>query len=162
MNLLFKSKLNAYFIKLTKNYFNICQNQLKQFDQKGMTMMEIMIVLVIVGGLIAIVAPNVVQRLTSGRIDTAKIQIKELGKQLDLFYMDCHSYPDDLQSLIKAPGDCPAWGPTPYINKLPTDPWNQEYIYELDGSSNYVLKSTGADKREGGTGNDKDISSADL
>ena len=162
MNLFFKPKLNSnYFIKPATNYYKFCQSQLRQLGQKGMTMIEIMIVLVIVGGLIAIVGPNVVNQLTSGRIDTAKIQIKELGKQLDIFYMDCHSYPDDLNSLMKAPSDCPSWGPQPYIKKIPKDPWGIEYVYELDGG-NYVLKSLGSDKREGGTGSDKDISSADL
>ena len=57
--------------------------------------------------------------------------------------------------------NCANWGPDPYIKKVPVDPWGSDYIYELDGSD-YVLISMGADKEEGGTGKDKDISSADL
>ena len=161
MNLFFKSKLGAnYFIELAKNYYKTCQNQIK-LSQKGMTLIEIMIVLIIIGGLASVLAPNVMRQLRRGNIDTAKIQIQQLGTQLDLFYADCGFYPNDLESLIEAPDSCPSWGPEPYIKKIPKDPWKTNYVYELDGG-NYILTSLGADKREGGTGSDKDLSSTDL
>ena len=161
MSLFFKSNLNDnYFIKLTKNFYKACQSH-KKLNQKGMTLIEIMIVLIIIGGLASVLAPNVMRQLRRGNIDTAKIQIREIGKQLNLFYADCGFYPDDLEALVEAPDNCPSWGPEPYMKKLPTDPWNASYVYELKGSD-YVLTSEGADKRPGGTGSDKDISSADL
>ena len=161
MSLFFKSNLNDnYFIKLTKNFYKACQSH-KKLNQKGMTLIEIMIVLIIIGGLASVLAPNVMRQLRRGNIDTAKIQIREIGKQLNLFYADCGFYPDDLESLVEAPDNCPSWGPESYMKKLPKDPWNAGYVYELKGSD-YVLTSEGADKRPGGTGSDKDISSADL
>ena len=161
MNLFFKSKLNNnYFIGSVKTCYKTCQNHIK-LGQKGMTMIEIMIVLVIIGGLASVLFPNIMRNLRRGTVNTARIQIQQIGKQLDLFYADCGFYPDNLEELIEAPGSCPSWGPEPYIDKVPKDPWNTDYVYELEGSD-YVLTSQGADRRPGGTGADKDISSAEL
>lgn len=148
-----------HFIKITRDGFKTYQ-----INQKGMTLVEIMIVLIIIGGLMSVLAPNVIRQLTRGNISTARIQIKEIGKQLDMFRADCGSYPtaeQGLEALMEAPGDCSTWGPEPYIDKIPKDPWKSDFVYEVDGSS-YTLTSLGADKREGGTGADADISSADL
>ena len=129
-----------------------------------MTLVEIMIVLVILGGLMAVLIPNITSRLRSGQVNTAKIQMKQIGSSLDMYFASCGSYPstdDGLNALIEAPGDCPTWGPESYIQKLPKDPWNNEFQYEREGS-NYVLTSLGGDGRPGGTGADADISSEDL
>ena len=126
-----------------------------------MTLVEIMIVIAIIGGLMAILGQSVIGRFSKSQVSQAKIQIRELGKGLELYYTDCGSYPNSLEDLVEAPDNCANWGPDPYIKKVPVDPWGSDYIYELDGSD-YVLISMGADKEEGGTGKDKDISSADL
>lgn len=136
-------------------------------NQKGMTLVEIMIVLLILGGLASILATTVMGRLKKAKIGQAKLQISELGKSLDMFYADCSFYPSSdqgLSALVQAPSgepSCSGWGPDPYIKKVPRDPWNNEYLYEAQGNS-YVLKSLGGDKREGGTGEDEDISSENL
>ena len=157
----FKSHLSDnYFMKSVKTLYKISRSRIKP-HQKGMTLIEIMIVLIIIGGLASVLAPNVMRQLRRGNIDTAKIQIREVGKQLDLFYGDCGFYPNDLQALLEAPDGCPSWGPEPYMKKLPKDPWNSDYRYRLEGGE-YILTSEGADRRPGGTGADKDISSADL
>ncbi len=126
-----------------------------------MTLLEIMIVLVILGGLIAILAGQVQGRLKKAKINQARIQIAEYGKALDMFYTDCNSYPspeEGLNALMEAPGSCSNWGPDPYLKKLAKDPWGGEFIYESTGG-NYVLRSLGSDKREGGSGDAADISS---
>ncbi|MBK7843082.1 MAG: type II secretion system major pseudopilin GspG [Bdellovibrionales bacterium] len=136
-------------------------------NQKGMTLVEIMIVLLILGGLASILATTVMGRLKKAKIGEAKLQISELGKSLDMFYADCAFYPSSdqgLSALVQAPSgepSCSGWGPDPYIKRVPRDPWNNEYVYEAQGNS-YVLKSLGGDKREGGTGEDEDISSENL
>ena len=129
-------------------------------NQKGMTLLEIMIVLVILGGLVAILGTQVTKQLAKARVKEARIQIAEVGKSLDMFYTDCGFYPQDLSALIEAPDDCSNWGPDAYLKKIPKDPWGTEYTYELEGGS-YVLSSLGADKREGGKGNEADITSED-
>ncbi len=130
-------------------------------NNKGMTLLEIMIVLVILGGLIAILATQVTGRMKKAKINQAKIQIAEYGKALDMYFTDCNGYPtneEGLQALVQAPPSCSNWGPEPYLKKVNKDPWNNEFIYESSGN-NYVLRSLGSDRREGGTGDATDISS---
>lgn len=133
-------------------------------NSKGMTLLEIMIVLAILGGLIAVLATNVVDRLAKAKVKEARIQMVELGKALDMFYTDCGFYPEDgLNSLLAAPSNCPNWGPEPYLKSkdLPRDPWGTDFIYEYTNGS-YTLISLGEDRREGGSGNSADISSEEL
>lgn len=133
-------------------------------NHRGMTLLEIMIVLAILGSLIGILATQVQSRLKRARMNEARIQIGELGKALDMFYTDCGFYPsteDGLSALVEAPSNCATWGPDPYIRRVPTDPWQTPFIYENTGGS-YILISLGSDKREGGTGDAADISSEDL
>ncbi|MGZ3721427.1 MAG: type II secretion system major pseudopilin GspG [Bdellovibrionales bacterium] len=133
-------------------------------NEKGMTLLEIMIVLVILGGLIAILAGTVQGRLKASKIKTAKIQMSEIGKSLDMYFTDCNQYPSNeqgLQALVTAPSDCPNWGPDPYLKKVAKDPWGGDFIYESTGN-NYVLRSLGSDRREGGTGDAADISSDQM
>lgn len=130
-------------------------------NNKGMTLLEIMIVLVILGGLIAILATQVQGRLKKAKINQAKIQIAEYGKAIEMFYADCSKFPtseEGLGALMQAPPSCSNWGPDPYLKKLQKDPWNNEFQYESTGNA-YVLRSLGSDNREGGTGDAADISS---
>lgn len=129
--------------------------------QAGMTLLEIMIVLAILALIASVVGPSVLGQLEKAKIKEAKIQISELQKAVDLFYTDCGSYPKDLDELLNPPSECPNWGPDPYIKKIPKDPWNEEFYYEVDGGS-YEIFSFGEDKKEGGTGKAKDLSSNDL
>ena len=129
-------------------------------NNKGMTLLEIMIVLVILGGLIAILATQVQGRLKKAKINQAKIQISEYGKALDMYFTDCNSYPstdEGLGALVKAPSTCSNWGPDPYLKKVNKDPWGKEFLYESSGN-NYLLKSLGSDGREGGSGDAADVS----
>ncbi|NJL25451.1 MAG: type II secretion system major pseudopilin GspG [Calothrix sp. SM1_5_4] len=129
-------------------------------NNKGMTLLEIMIVLVILGGLIAILATQVQGRLKKAKVNQAKIQIAEYGKALDMYYTDCNSYPtsdEGLNALVQAPSSCSNWGPDPYIKKVNKDPWGGDFVYESQGNA-YLLKSFGSDRREGGTGDATDIS----
>ncbi len=133
-------------------------------NNKGMTLLEIMIVLVILGSLVGILAVQVQSRLKRARINQAKIQIGEIGKALDMYYTDCGSYPPTdagLMALVEPQSSCSNWGPDPYIKRAPKDPWNNEFVYETTGGS-YTLISLGADGRIGGAADAADISSEDL
>lgn len=130
-------------------------------NNKGMTLLEIMIVLVILGGLIAILATQVQGRLKKAKMNQAKIQIAEYSKAFDLYYTDCNRFPstdEGLNALLQAPSSCSNWGPDPYLKKLAKDPWGNDFQYESQGNS-FVLRSLGSDGREGGTGDAVDISS---
>jgi len=129
-------------------------------NNKGMTLLEIMIVLAILGGLIAILASQVQGSLKKAKIRQAKILIAEYGKALDMFYTDCNHYPtteEGLNALVQAVSSCNNWGPDPYRKKIDKDPWGGDLIYESQGNA-YTLKSLGSDHRDGGSGDAADIS----
>jgi general secretion pathway protein G len=132
-------------------------------NERGMTLVEIMVVLAIIGGLIGVLATQVNKQFKKARVKEARIQISEIGKSLDLYLTDCGSYPttdQGLQALVEQPSDCKNWGPEAYLKKVPTDPWGSPFVYEAHGNA-YTLKSLGDDKREGGTGTAADISNED-
>lgn len=135
-------------------------------NEKGMTLVEIMIVLAILAGIMSILVTTVTGRLKKARIQQAKIQISEYMKQLDMYMTDCGSYPESdygLEALVEQPqdGSCPNWGPEPYLKKVDTDPWGGQYYYEKV-NGNFVIISFGADRREGGTGENADINSDEI
>lgn len=135
-------------------------------DEAGMTLIEIMIVIAIIAGLMAVLGTSANSYLQKSRVENAKIQMKEIGNQLEGYNLACNMYPTEeqgLQALVTSPGDeaCPNWGPEPYMKKLPKDPWGKPFIYMSDGST-YELRSLGRDGKEGGSGYEKDLSSADL
>jgi len=122
---------------------------LKQIkNSRGMTLIEIMIVVTILASLGAILATQVVKQGEKAKLREAKIQIGEISKALDMYYTDCGHYPDSSQGLAAlAPGGestCTNWGPEPYLKKLPMDPWNHPFDYTLDGG-NYTITSHGRD-----------------
>lgn len=133
-------------------------------NSRGMTLIEIMIVLLIIGGLLAFLGGNVFSSFRKAKVRQARIQMSEIGKALETFATDCGSYPSQdvgLKALLEQTPECKNWGPEPYAKKgLLKDPWGGDFIYEVKGSS-YVIKSYGQDKKEGGTGNDADLSSED-
>ena len=133
-------------------------------NQRGMTLIEIMVVLAILGGLATVLIGQVMNRLGSANIRQAKIQISEYVKNLDMYYTDCGTYPtseEGLKALVEAPASCSNWGPESYIKNVNPDPWRNELVYESNGGD-FVLKSLGKDRREGGSGEAADISSEDL
>lgn len=135
-------------------------------NEKGMTLVEIMIVLAILAGIAGVLVNTVVGRLKKAKIQQAKIQMSEYMKQLDMYMTDCGSYPEveyGLQALVEQPqdGSCPDWGPEPYVKKVDKDPWNREFFYDKV-NGNYLIISYGADGREGGSGENADIYSDQI
>jgi general secretion pathway protein G len=133
-------------------------------NQRGMTLLEIMIVVAILGSLAAILGTRVVGAQKKAKVKQAKIQISEISKSLDMYYTDCGHYPSSEQGLAAlAPGgesSCTNWGPEPYIKKIQPDPWGTPFVYIFD-NGNYTLISYGEDKKEGGTGYNADVTSND-
>ena len=127
----------------------------KSADQSGMTLIEIMIVMIIIGGLMATLGTKVMDNLKKARVKQAKIEMGEMKKALELFYADCNEYPTDLEALEKDPGNCSDWGPTSYY-KVKKDPWGGEFSYESEGDD-FKITAFGEDKSPGGSGVDRDI-----
>ena len=138
-------------------------------NQRGMSILEILIALTLLGLAGTFVAGKVFENLQQGKVQTAQIQMKSLGDRLKEFRRDCGFYPttdQGLDALIEKPTgarECKRYAPSGYIDggKIPMDPWDAEYIYESDGKT-YSIISLGADNAEGGEGFDADINSKDL
>lgn len=137
--------------------------------QTGMSLIEILIALTLLGLAGTFVASKVNERFEEGQIQTVKIQIRSLMDRLKEYRRDCGGYPDSeqgLEALVEKPTggrECKKYAPTGYIDggKIPKDPWDYDYVYESDGKV-FTIKSLGADGTESGEGVDADISSADL
>ncbi len=134
--------------------------------QKGFTLIEIMVVVVIISVLIGLVAPNILGRVDEARVTAAQADISTLEQALDMYRLDNHRYPttdQGLEALIMIPTGDPKpkrWRPEGYLKKstLPKDPWGGEFQYISPGSSGgYDLYSHGADGKEGGEAYDRDI-----
>ncbi len=128
----------------------------------GFTLLELLVVLVIIGLLVGVVAPNLFKNVNSSEITTAKAQVDALGKALDQYRLDNRSYPGTQQGLavlMVRPADASEWN-GPYLRKaVPLDPWGQPYQYKSPGQHNpdYDLFSFGPDKAPGGEGENADI-----
>lgn len=130
----------------------------------GFTLLELLVVLVILALLGSIVGPKVVGYLGTSKSKTAKLQIQQFGESLDLYKMEVGNYPstqDGLAALVQAPSGATGWN-GPYIkgaNTVPKDPWGNDYHYESPGQHNpdYDIYTLGADNREGGDGENKDV-----
>lgn len=134
-------------------------------SQKGFTLVEIMIVLVILGGLMAFLVPSVSGQRDKANVKMAQMKISRIATALEAFYGDCNQYPDALDQLMQKPSEdvCDNWGPTAYLKKADDlrDPWKNDFLYEIEGGG-FIIKSLGKDKQEGGEGYDADISSENL
>jgi len=125
---------------------------------KGFTLIELLIVMAILALLAGLVGPQLWGQLGGAKSDTTATQIKSFEAALDSYRLDMGKYPKSLDSLVKNNSGKSRWN-GPYIKKLPTDPWDNEYQYQKPGKHNkdYDLYSWGADNQEGGEGEDKDI-----
>jgi general secretion pathway protein G len=131
---------------------------------RGMTLIEILVVLTLIAVVMGIVGGNYLQRGEQAKAKAAKIEIEQIGQTLDLFKLEVGRYPtsqEGLQALIAAPAGVNNWN-GPYWKKgtLPKDPWGNEYKYTSPGQHGaYDITSLGADGKEGGEGTNKDINS---
>ncbi|PZN30989.1 MAG: type II secretion system protein GspG [Proteobacteria bacterium] len=131
---------------------------------RGLTLIEIMVVVVILGILAAIVAPNVIGQLDRAAVAKAKQDIRAYETALNLYRLDNFKYPttdQGLQALVTQPNDPTVrnWRPGGYISGLRKDPWGNDYVYVHPGQrgGEYDLYSLGADGQEGGEGPNADI-----
>jgi general secretion pathway protein G len=137
--------------------------------QRGFTLLEVMVVVVILGILAALVVPKIISRPDEARVLAAKQDIASLLQALKLYRLDNQRYPtteQGLQALLAKPSTAPIplnWKPGGYIERLAKDPWGGLYQYLNPGVHGEIdVFSYGADGTPGGEGNDADIGSWDL
>lgn len=134
--------------------------------QKGFTLIEVMIVVVILGILAAVVIPQVMDRPDQANITKAKQDIRTLEGALKLYRLDNHNYPTTdagLEALITKPSSAAAWKEGGYIERLPKDPWGKAYLYLNPGTQGTIdVFSFGADGQQGGEGRNADIGNWNL
>jgi general secretion pathway protein G len=111
----------------------------KEHSEAGFTLVELLVVLGILSLLVAIATPQVIKYLGRAKVDTARIQIKDLSTSLDLFQLDVGRYPtqqEGLEALVANPGALPSWH-GPYVKSMtvPLDPWGHPYQYRFPGSN---------------------------
>jgi general secretion pathway protein G len=140
-------------------------------NNKGFTLLEIIVVVFILSLLVAIVAPKIIGRTDDARIAEGKVQIRNFETALKLFKIDNGFYPSTEQGLASL-AEKPNTGQIPqkyreggYLEqkKIPLDPWGNPYVYISPGVyGDFDIMSYGADGKEGGDGKNADIKSWDL
>ena len=137
---------------------------MKKLIKKGFTLLELLIVIVILGLLVSLVSVNFLPTLSNAYVEVAKLDISRLQQALVMFKINEGKYPNSSQGLeslktnpgnLRNPSKYPNGG---YINKIPVDPWGNNYVYIFPGqNSEYDIVSLGADGQPGGEGENADI-----
>ena len=128
---------------------------------KGFTLLELLVVIVIIGLLAGYVAPRYFGQVGKSEVQVAKAQIESLEKALDQYRLDTRNYPtaeQGLEALMAKPANANGWA-GPYLKKaVPNDPWGRPYVYRTPGAKgDFDLYSLGKDGKPGGSGEDADI-----
>ena len=142
---------------------------MKQYQHKGFTLIEIMIVIVIMGIMASLVVPKIMGRPDEARIMASKHDIAAIVQALKLYSLDNQRLPtteQGLQALVTKPNTAPLprnWKSGGYLDKVPKDPWGNPYQYLAPGLHGEIdVFSLGVDGKLGGEGNDADIGSWEI
>jgi general secretion pathway protein G len=133
-----------------------------QQQERGFTLLELLVVLAILGLMAAIVGPQVIKYFGSSKTQTAAVQVRNVAASLELFRLDAGRYPtpeEGLGALMKAPASVPIWN-GPYMPQASAlvDPWGNPYQFKSPGDHGEIdVFSLGSDKAVGGTGEAKDV-----
>ena len=142
--------------------------QSQRARQRGFTLLEIMVVVVIIGLLAAVVVPQFMGRVDDARVAKAKQDIQALETGLTMYKLDNFNYPtgeEGLKALVEKPNDpnVKNWRAGGYLKRLPKDPWGNDYQYQYPGTHGEVdVFSLGADGQAGGEGVNADVGNWNL
>jgi general secretion pathway protein G len=131
--------------------------------EAGFTLVEMLVVITIIGLIMALVGPRVLNYLGESKAKAAKIQIESFSSALDLYYLDLGRYPSSSEGLgaLTNPGNVSGWN-GPYLKNgaVPNDPWGHPYLYRAPAErAPFEIVSLGSDGQEGGSGTATDIAS---
>ena len=136
-------------------------------NEQGFTLLEIMVVVVIIGLLVAAVAPQFIRQIDTAEINRARQDLRSIELSLNLYRLDNFRYPstsEGLDALVTNPGEnvAPNW--KQYLREIPVDPWQQPYHYASPGQrgGDFDVFTYGADRQGGGEGVNADIGNWDL
>ena len=125
-------------------------------SKRGFSLIEIMIVLIIIGGLMAVIIPKVQDGREQSNVKNTKMRLSEISTKVNEYYAECGKYPTSITFLTDDDASCKNWTGNPKLKSLLKDAWNGDIEYSISGQG-YNLKSQGKDKKEGGSSFDKDI-----
>jgi len=134
----------------------------KNDGEQGFTLVEMLVVITIIGLIMGLIGPRVLNYLSESKVKAAKIQLQSFASALDLFYLDAGRFPstaEGLAALVKQTPGVSAWN-GPYLRggNVPNDPWSHGYVYRSPGEhAPYDIISYGSDGQEGGSGVAADI-----
>ena len=131
------------------------KNNLK-LNHQGFSLGEILIVLVIIGGIMAIVLPKIADGNAKSKVNSTRLKMSEIENKINEFNSECGKYPKSVTFITEDDAGCKNWSSNPKMKHLLKDGWGTEFIFESTDTG-YNLKSLGADKKEGGGSYDKDI-----
>jgi len=158
-----KSEKNA-------NRFSVLRTQRRDrrnVGQQGFTLVEMLVVITIIGLIMGLIGPRVLNYLSESKVKAAKIQLQSFGSAIDLFYLDAGRFPstaEGLTALVQRTPGIAAWN-GPYLKggNVPNDPWNNPYVYRSPAERGpYEIVSYGSDGQEGGAGIAADISTENM
>jgi general secretion pathway protein G len=138
------------------------RRQRDRAGEQGFTLVEMLVVITIIGLIMGLIGPRVLNYLSESKVKAAKIQMQSFASALDLYNLDTGRYPSSAEGLaaLVQPTTGVAWN-GPYLKgaALPNDPWNHPYIYRVPGERGpYDILSLGSDGQEGGSGTAADLS----
>ena len=126
--------------------------------QGGFTILEIVIVFILLAGIMAFVGPKIFEQMGKAKSSEAKIRIQHLAGQIEMYKLEVGKLPANLQELVKQPGGVDRWN-GPYAKEADLkDAWGNDYRYTVPGQGKaYEIRSLGADGKDGGEGEDRDV-----
>jgi general secretion pathway protein G len=155
-------------LKVISGLFVACEDapeldtRARNSGEQGFTLVEMLVVITIIGLIMGLIGPRVLNYLSESKVKAAKIQLQSFASALDLFYLDAGRFPstsEGLAALVKQTPGVSAWN-GPYLRggNVPNDPWSHGYVYRSPGEhSPYDILSYGSDGQEGGSGIAADI-----
>lgn len=132
------------------------EQNLKLNSQTGFSLIEIMIVLIIIGGLMAVIIPKVQDGRERSNVKNTGMRLSEISTKINEYYAECGKYPSSINFITDDDAGCKNWTGNPKLKTLLKDSWNGDIQYSTSGAG-YNLKSLGKDKKEGGSSFDKDL-----
>src|ERR1700732_4331850 len=129
----------------------------QKVGQQGFTLVEMLVVITIIGLIMGLIGPRVLNYLSESKVKAARIQLQSFSSALDLFYLDAGRFPSSSEGLAalvqRTPGVAAWYGSYLKGGNVPNDPWNHRYIYRSPGDRGpYDILSYGSDGQEGGSG----------